>query len=70
MITDMALMRFDPETKRMYLDKYYPGITPKQVQNNIGFSIDVSRASQMDPPLERELRILREKVDPQRLILG
>jgi len=69
-ITDMALMRFDPETKRMYLDKYYPGITPKQVQNNIGFSIDVSRASQMDPPLERELRILREKVDPQRLILG
>jgi glutaconate CoA-transferase subunit B len=32
--------------------------------------VDVSRARELEPPTERELRILREEVDPQRLILG
>lgn len=69
-ITDMALMRFDRETKRMYLDKYCPGIAPEQVQDNTGFGMDLSRASQIEPPTEKELKALREQVDPQRLILG
>jgi glutaconate CoA-transferase subunit B len=34
------------------------------------FAVDVSRARELEPPSERELRILREQVDPQRLILG
>jgi glutaconate CoA-transferase subunit B len=34
------------------------------------FAVDVSRARELEAPTERELRILREEVDPQRLILG
>jgi len=68
-ITDMALMRFDAQTKRMYLDKCYPGVTAQQVQAHTGFPMDLSRASSLQSPSQEELRILREQVDPQRLIL-
>src|SRR5271157_918612 len=30
-ITNMGLMRFDEETKEMYLANYYPGITPQDI---------------------------------------
>jgi len=35
----------------------------------MGFEIDVSRAKEVAPPTAYELQILREKCDPQRLIL-
>ena len=68
-ITNLALMRFDEETKEMYLAQYYPGITPQKVLENMEFEVNISRAVEATPPTERELKILREKVDPQRLIL-
>jgi glutaconate CoA-transferase, subunit B len=68
-ITNMGVMRFDDETKEMYLANYYPGITPQKILDNMEFSVDVSRAVEATPPTERELTILREKVDPQKLIL-
>ena len=69
-ITNMATMRFDENTKEMYLDGYYNGITPKKILANMGFGIDISRAHEIPPPSADELRILREVCDPQRLILG
>jgi glutaconate CoA-transferase subunit B len=69
-ITNMAVMGFDQETKEMYLKGYYPGITPKQILANMGFAIDIARAKQVEPPTSEELKILREICDPQRLILG
>jgi glutaconate CoA-transferase subunit B len=69
-ITNMAVMGFDDRTRRMYLEGYYPGITPQRILDNMGFEIDISRAKQVTPPSEQELRILRERCDPQRLILG
>jgi glutaconate CoA-transferase subunit B len=69
-ITNMATMRFDENTKEMYLDGYYNGITPKKILANMGFGIDISRAHEIAPPSADELRILREVCDPQRLILG
>jgi glutaconate CoA-transferase subunit B len=69
-ITNMAVMGFDDVTHRMELRGCYPGIEPRQVLDNMGFEIDTSRAAQIEPPNERELRILRETCDPQRLILG
>jgi glutaconate CoA-transferase subunit B len=41
----------------------------KKIVENTGFEIDVSRAVESIPPSEEELRVLREEVDPQRLIL-
>jgi glutaconate CoA-transferase, subunit B len=36
----------------------------------MGFAVDVSRAVPVPPPSAQELAILRDKCDPQRLILG
>jgi len=69
-ITNLALMRFEDNTGRMYLDQYYPGVTPREILENMAFAVDVSRATEAEPPSIEELRILREKCDPQRLILG
>lgn len=68
-ITNMAVMKFDDQTKEMYLESYYPGITPREILDNMEFNVDVSRATESIPPSEMELKILREKCDPQRLIL-
>jgi glutaconate CoA-transferase subunit B len=69
-ITNMAVMGFDADTKEMYLDGYFPGISPEEIQANMAFDVDLSRAKEVPPPSEEELRILRDVCDPQRLILG
>jgi glutaconate CoA-transferase subunit B len=68
-ITNLGMMLFDRDTKEMYLAKYYPGITPQQILDNMEFSVDISRAEEATPPTERELGILRETVDPHKLVL-
>lgn len=69
-ITDMAVMRFDAHTRRMYLAEYYPGIDVDTIKANMGFDLDCTRAIETRPPSSEELRILRERCDPQRLIVG
>jgi glutaconate CoA-transferase subunit B len=44
-------------------------LTVQQVQENTGFPIDGTRAVESPAPSSDELRILREEVDPQHLIL-
>jgi len=63
------VLRFDEKTKRMYLASYHPGVTPKQVKDNTGFELDVSRAKRTEPPTDAEIKILREKVDPEGIFL-
>jgi glutaconate CoA-transferase subunit B len=69
-VTDLAVLRFDDETKVMYLAETYPGVTVEQVAENTGFALDTSRATVAVPPTREELDVLRTEVDPQRLILG
>ncbi len=68
-ITDMGIMGFDKTSKKMFLKEYYPGINPEDVQEKVSFNIDISRAAQSPKPNADELKILREKTDPERLIL-
>jgi glutaconate CoA-transferase subunit B len=68
-ISDRALLRFDGMSKEIYLDRYYPGSTPEEIQSHTGFSLDLRRAAPVDPPTAEELYTLRQEVDPQRLIL-
>ena len=68
-VTNLGVMRFDDTTKEMFLAQYYPGISTDRVLENTGFAIDVSKAVEAASPSPEELRILREEVDPQRLIL-
>jgi len=69
-VTDMAIFRFHEKHRRMVLAGLFPGVTVQQVLDNMGFGVDVSRAETVVPPTSDELHILREKCDPQRLILG
>jgi glutaconate CoA-transferase, subunit B len=68
-VTDLCIMKFDEETKEMYLAESYPGVNVERIIENTGFNIDISRAVVASPPSPQELTILREEVDPQRLIL-
>ena len=69
-ISDKAVFRFDKKSKEMYLDRYYPGHSAEEIQYQTGFPIDISRASAGKAPSDKELHILRNKVDPQRLIIN
>ena len=69
-ISDKAIMRFDAATKEMVLDRFFPGITPGDIRDCTGFSIDIHRAEPLEPPTTGELDTLRREVDPRRLILG
>jgi glutaconate CoA-transferase subunit B len=69
-VTNLGVMKFDEQSKRMYLAECYPGVPPAQVAENTGFALDLTRAEESLPPSEEELTILRRDVDPQRLILG
>lgn len=66
-ITSMAILKFDPSTREMYVEKYLPGITIDQIIENTGYPIDVSRAVMAEDITDQELKVLREKVDPLNL---
>lgn len=69
-VTDLCVLKFDETTHEMYLAERYPGVSDAHVVANTGFALDTSRAVDAVPPTPDELRILRDEVDPQRLILG
>jgi glutaconate CoA-transferase subunit B len=70
-ITDLAVMGYDENTKRMTVESVHAGVTYDQVQDNTGFELggkaDVARTA---PPTAEELRILREEVDPHSFVIG
>ena len=69
-ITNKAVMRMDPDSGEMYLDAYYPGVTVEDILDHMEFEIDTSRAKSAAEPTPEELKTLRDKCDPQRLILA
>jgi glutaconate CoA-transferase subunit B len=63
-VTDLGIMKFDDQTKRMYLAYYYPFSSPEMVQENTGFEVDVSRAQLMEGPSPDIIKLIREEIDP------
>lgn len=70
-ISTLGVMRFDKKTKEMYVESYYAelGVTPEDIKRNTGFDIRVDEAEPAEQPTERELRLLRERIDPERIFL-
>lgn len=68
-LTNLGVLRFDERTKRAYLASYHPGVTPEKVKENTGFDLDISRAVQTEPPTVEEIKILRERVDPEGIFI-
>ncbi len=70
-ITDMAVMGFDPESKRMRVESIHRGYTFHDVQERTGFELlRAPEVVETPEPTADELRILREEVDPNRYIIG
>jgi glutaconate CoA-transferase subunit B len=70
-ITDLAVLGYHEETKRMQLLSLHPGVTLEQVQRATGFELGVHTPLETTaPPTAEELHILREEVDPHRYIIG
>lgn len=63
-VTDRGILKFDEDTKRMYLAGYYPSSSPEDVLENTGFDLDVSRAVLLEEPDEEVIRMIREEIDP------
>lgn len=60
-ITDLCVMRPDPETKELIVTALHPGVTRDQVAANTGWAVRfVSNLSTTEPPTEHELSVLRE----------
>ena len=70
-ITDLAVLGYHEDTKRMEILSLHPGITCAEVQANTGFDLGCRDNLETTlPPSEAELRILREEVDPHRYVIG
>ena len=64
-ITDFTVMSIDKGEGRLRVDKLMPGVSLEQVRDNMAFDPLVApEVVTVDVPTERELRILREQVDP------
>lgn len=70
-ITNLGIYGFDEETCRMKLEFLHPSVDIDMVRDNTGFEMLVSEELSTTPaPSREELKILREKVDPYRYIIG
>ena len=69
-VSTLALLDFEEESKRMRLLATNPGVTVEQVIDNTGFELIIpAEVGRNEPPTEEELRILREEVDPERFYI-
>ena len=68
-VTDLGILKFDKDTKRMYLAGYYPTSSPEIVKENTGFDIDVSKAVKLDAPDPEVIKMIREEIDPGQVFI-
>ncbi|HSL95458.1 MAG TPA: CoA-transferase [Thermoleophilia bacterium] len=70
-ITDLGVMGFDEKTKAMRIDALHPGVDVEKVQSETGFELIVpDEIGRTEPPTDEDLRILRDEVDPLKLVIG
>ena len=64
-ISDLAVLGFDPDTKRMTLLSVHPGVTVAQVVDSTGFELLIpDNVPETPAPTEKELEILRANISP------
>jgi len=64
-ITNQALFGYDEQTRRMMLLEVLPGKTAKDIQDLVSFELLISpNLKDMVEPSENDLKLLREKCDP------
>ena len=70
-VTSKALFGFDAESKRMVLLGVQRGCAAEQVVRGMGFApLVAEKVETLEPPTAEELAILRQEIDPGRIIIG
>jgi len=65
-VTDRCTFTFDRTSGEMQLDSLHPGVTPAEVQAEVGWELQLAPdLRETQPPTAEELRLLREELDPQ-----
>lgn len=68
-VTNLAVMDFDPGSKRMRLKSLHPGVSLERVVENTGFDLlQTSNLSTTPPPSDEELRFIREEIDTEGIL--
>lgn len=68
-ITNKAVLRFDKSTGEAYLATYHPDTSIDEVRQNTPWDLKVADdVRETEPPTAEELRVLREVLDPKRMI--
>jgi acyl CoA:acetate/3-ketoacid CoA transferase beta subunit len=69
-ITDMAVLGFDPQTHSATLVSLHPGNRVEEVVENTGFPLQIPNEVPVTAlPTAEELRLLREEIDPKGVYL-
>jgi len=69
-VSNLAVLGYHPQSKRMMLLATQPGVTVQQVLENTGFDLLLAQTiAENPPPTAEELRILREEVDKDRFYI-
>jgi glutaconate CoA-transferase subunit B len=65
-VTNLAVLDFHPESKRMRLCSVHPGTTVAQVQEATGFELLLpdGEVPETVPPTAEQVRLLRDVIDP------
>ena len=64
-ITNLAYLDFDETSKKMRLASNHPGVDVERIKESTGFDLIISKdIKETKPPSIREIKLLREKVDP------
>jgi glutaconate CoA-transferase subunit B len=70
-ITDLAVMGYHEQTRRMEVLSLHPGVSLEKVREATQFELHVREPLEVtEPPSAEELCILREEVDPHRYCIG
>ena len=64
-ITDMGVLNFANSDREMQLNALYPGVSPDNVQVEVGWSLRLAeKIDEIAAPSAEELRLIREEIDP------
>jgi acyl CoA:acetate/3-ketoacid CoA transferase beta subunit len=69
-ITDLAVLGFDPISKAMQLESLHPGVSLEEVQDNTGFELLIPKeVPSTSPPTPQILALIRDRIDPTGLYI-
>jgi glutaconate CoA-transferase subunit B len=70
-ISQLGVMDFEPETKRMRLISVHPGVSVEEVLENTSFELLVhDKVMETEAPTQEELELLRNEVDSAGIVIG